>query len=158
MSLAGLSFWAGTDKNDPPVKCEIRIRPEGEWEHPIGPTKVAVGHASPQRPIIRYPDWHAELEGCAEYYKLPSTLFQAAYVPDEMPLTPGKTYHVDITASRPIMAYADGDYYADGYAYYEGLQVDRVGSNTRRTFHSNRWTLAMNIVTYANREGRPPGQ
>ena len=75
-----------------------------------------------------------------------------------MPLTPGKTYHVDITASRPIMAYADGDYYADGYAYYEGLQVDRVGSNTRRTFHSNRWTLAMNIVTYANREGRPPGQ
>ena len=41
-------------------------------------------------------------------------------------LTPGKLYHVEIKASRPIMAYADGDYYKLGYAYYEGLQVDRV--------------------------------
>jgi hypothetical protein len=162
VSLAGISFWAGTDKGDKPVTCEIRIRPDGEWERPFGPVKVAVGHPSPERPIIRYPDGVAQVEGCDDYYKLPSTLFQVAYMPDEMPLKPGKTYLIDITASRPIMAYADGDYYAGGHAYYEGLKVDRVAGTTRRTFHSDRWTLAMSIVTYANPGGAPlnasPGQ
>jgi hypothetical protein len=34
-----------------------------------------------------------------------------------------------------------------------GLQVDRIAGNGRRTFHSNRWTLVMNIVTFAQKEG-----
>ena len=52
--------------------------------------------------------------------------------------------------------YAYGDYYKNGYAYYEGLKVDRVAGNGRRTFHSNRWTLAMSIVTYAKPGGVGP--
>jgi hypothetical protein len=43
--------------------------------------------------------------------------------------------------------YADGYYCHDGFASYEALQVDRVGKPW--AFHSERWTLAMNIVTYA---------
>jgi len=151
-SLAGITFYAGTDGRDEPVECEIRIRPDGEWEHPIGVGKVAVGHDSPARPIIRYPEWPKPLEEYEAFYKLPCKLFQVAYLPGEVKLEPGRTYHIDIVASRPIMAYADGDYYKDGYAYYEGLQVDRVAGGGRRTFHSNRWTLAMSIVTYAGSE------
>lgn len=148
-SLAGVTFFAGTDGTDEPITCEIRIRPEGEWEHPIGPGKIAVGRDSPERPIIRYPELPRPLKGYEAYYKLPCKLFQAAWLPGEVELEPGKTYHIDIVASRPIMAYADGDYYKNGYAYYEGLKVDRVAGNGRRTFHSDRWTLAMSIVTYA---------
>jgi hypothetical protein len=155
VSLAGISFWAGTDQKPEPIECTILIRPDGEWEHPIGPIKVAVGHKSPERPIIRYPEWPSPLEGYESYYKLPSTLFQVAYLPDEVPLEKGRKYYIDVSTSRPIMAYADGDYYAEGYAYYEGLQVDRLAGGGKRTFHSNRWTLAMNIVTYANEKGRP---
>lgn len=154
-SLAGITFYAGTDGDDEPITCEIRIRPDGEWERPIGPTRLATGRDSPVRPIIRYPESPRPLEDHATFYRLPSKLFQVAYLPDEVPLTPGRTYYVEITASRPIMAYADGDYYKHGHAYYEGLKVDRLGDSGRRTFHSLRWTLAMSIVTYAG-EGDEP--
>ena len=89
------------------------------------------------------------MKGYERYYKLPSLLFQVAYRPGELKLERNRTYYIDVVASEPIMMYADGDYYADGFAYYEGLQVDRLAAGGRRTFHSNRWTLAMNIVTYA---------
>ncbi len=155
-SLAGITFYAGTDGGDEPVECEIRIRPDGEWEHPIGVSKFAVGRDSPVRPIIRYPEYPKRPEGTEAFYKLPCKLFQFAYLPGEVKLEPGKTYLVEIIASRPIMAYADGDYYKMGYAYYEGLKVDRVAGNGRRTFHSNRWTLAMSIVTYAGEDEAGP--
>ena len=74
-------------------------------------------------------------------------------MPDEMPLVPGKTYYIEVVSSRPILMYADGDYYHDGHAYYEALQVDRIGGPW--TFHSERWTIAMNIVTYARPGGAP---
>jgi hypothetical protein len=148
-SLAGVTFYAGTDGLDKTLTCEVRIRPDGEWEHPIGVVKTAVGHDSPLRPIIRYPELPEPLKGHEAYYKLPCKLFQAAWLPGEVKLEPGRKYHVDIMGSRPIMVYGDGDYYKEGYAYYEGLKVDRVAGGGRRTFHSDRWTLAMSIVTYA---------
>ncbi len=151
VSLAGVSFWASDGDNSRAVKCDVKIRPEGEWERPIGPVKRAVGHESPVRPIIRYPDAPKPVEGYEAYYRLPCKLFQVACMPDEIPLKPGKTYYIEVTASEPILMYADGDFYDHGYAYYEGLKVDRLGYP--RAFHSDRWTLAMNIVTYA----RPGG-
>lgn len=151
VSLAGVSFWAGSATEVEPIECRILIRPDGTWEHPRGPVKVAVAHESPARPIIRYPEWPGVLEGYEEYYELPADFYQVAYMPDEMPLEPGKTYYIEVASSKPIMMYADGDYYQDGYAYYESLQVDRLGSPW--SFHSPRWTLAMNIVTYANPGG-----
>lgn len=155
VSLAGVSFWAssGSSEGSEPVRCRILVRPDGTWEHPLGPRKVAAAHASPARPIIRYPEIPARLPGYERWYELPSELYQVAYAPDEMPLEPGKTYYVEIVASQPILLYADGDYYHEGYAYYEGLQVDRTGQPW--TFHSERWTLAMNIVTYAKPGGGP---
>lgn len=155
VSLAGISFWAATGSADQRVECEVRIHPDGPWERPIGPIKRAVNHASPRRPIIRYPDLPTQVEGCADYYKLPSQLFQVAYMPDETPLVPGKTYYIEIVSYKPIMMYADGDYYVDGYAYYDRLKVDRTSGTPPYTFHSVRWTLAMNIVTYANKGGAP---
>lgn len=153
VSLAGVSFWASNGRNSRTVKCDVRIRPDGEWERPMGPVKTAVGHESPVRPIIRYPDAPRPVEGYESYYELPCKLFQVAYMPDELPLKPGKTYYIEVTASEPILMYADGDYYDHGYAYYEGLKVDRLGYP--RAFHSDRWTLAMNIVTYAKPGGAP---
>ena len=155
VSLAGISFWAAGGDGSEPVACEVRVRPDGAWEHPIGPRKVAVAHKSPDRPIIRYTDAPKPVPGYEAYYKLPSDLFQVAYLPDELPLTPGKTYYIEVVSSRPIMMYADGDFYHDGYAYYEGLKVDRVAAGGRMTKHSDRWTLAMNIVTYAKPDGKP---
>ncbi|NLE59381.1 MAG: hypothetical protein GX616_13550, partial [Planctomycetes bacterium] len=89
------------------------------------------------------------------FYKLPSRLFQVAYMPDEIELKPGKTYYIEVIPTRPIMMYADGDYYKDGYAYYERLKADRASGAQPYAFHSERWTLAMNIVTYANKGGAP---
>jgi len=111
VSLAGISFWASNGNNSRTVKCEVKIRPDGEWERPVKLVKTAVGHESPVRPIIRYPDAPKPLEGYEDYYKLPCKLFQVAYMPDEMPLKPGKTYYIEVTASEPILMYADGDYY-----------------------------------------------
>jgi len=152
VSLAGISFWASSGQSAEPVRCEIAIHPDGPWERPIGPRKIAVSHPSPARPRIRYPD-SRPVPGCEAFYKLPCELYQVAYQPDELPLAPGKTYYVAIKPSRPLMVYADGDYYADGYAYYEQLKADRASGPM--TFHSERWTLAMNIVTYANPGGAP---
>ncbi|NLE57788.1 MAG: hypothetical protein GX616_05465 [Planctomycetes bacterium] len=152
-SLAGITCWAAVE-GDAEVKCEIRVREEGPWGKMLKPAKVARGLESPARPLIRYLDTPAPLPGYESWYKLPARLFQAAYIPDEMPLTPGKTYYVELVPTRPVMMYADGDFYQEGYAYYEGLKMDRAiaGGTTK---HSKRWTLAMSIVTYANKNGTP---
>lgn len=155
VSLAGISFWAATGTGAEPVECDVRLHPDGPWERPIGPVKTAVNHPSPVRPKIRYPEQPSQVEGCANYYTLPSQLYQVAYMPDEMALEPGKTYYIEVIPRKPVMMYADGDYYADGYAYYERLKVDRAAGSAPYTFHSQRWTLAMNIVTYANKGGTP---
>ncbi|MBN1419627.1 MAG: hypothetical protein JXP34_12690 [Planctomycetes bacterium] len=147
VSLAGITFWAASGGTDP-VAGEIRIRTEGPWGDLVKPVKVATGHASPIRPIIRYPDTPAPVPGYEDWYRLPSQLFQIAYFPGELALVPGETYCVEFIAQRPVMLYADGDYYRNGFAYYEGLKVDRQVSG-RITKHSERWTIAMNIVTYA---------
>lgn len=153
VSLAGISFWAVSERKGEPVECTILVRPDGTWEYPIGPKKVTVAHESPSRPIIRYPEHPSRVPGYETWYELPAELHQVAYAPDEMHLTPGKRYYIEVVASRPILMYADGDYYHDGYAYYEALKVDRIGKPW--TFHSDRWTLAMNIVTYAKPGGVP---
>lgn len=152
-SLAGINFWAAAEQ-DKEVQCEVRVRDEGPWGKMLKPAKVARGHPSPARPIIRYPDVPPPLPGYEAWYKLPARLFQVAYMPDEMPLTPGKTYYVELVPTRPIMMYADGDFYQEGYAYYEGLKMERAVAG-RTTMHSKRWTLVMNIVTYANKGGAP---
>ena len=69
--------------------------------------------------------------------------------------SPGKTYYIEVVPTKPIMMYADGDYYKNGYAYYERLKADRASGAQPYAFHSERWTLAMNIVTYANKGGAP---
>ena len=69
-------------------------------------------------------------------------------------LSPGQTYYVELIFTRPVMMYADGERYQGGYAFYEGLKVDRQMAG-QITKHSKRWTLAMNIVTYANEGGKP---
>ena len=74
-----------------------------------------------------------------------------------MRLEPGNAYCVELIPSRPVMMYADGDFYHKGYAYYEGLEVDRQWHG-HATKHSECWILAMTIVTYANAEGGPLGQ
>lgn len=153
VSLAGISFWAASA--DPDIECEIRIHPNGPWDHAIGPRKVAVAHESPLRPKIRYPEVPKPVPGQEALYKLPSRLFQVAYMPDELKLEPGKTYYIEVIPTKPIMMYADGDYYKNGYAFYERLKADRASGAQPYTFHSERWTLAMNIVTYANKAGGP---
>lgn len=151
-SLAGVSFW-GSNGSDKPVSCRIAIREGGPSGKPIGPVKTAIGHASPDRPIIRYPDIPGELPEHESYYKLPCDFFQVAYAPDEVSLEPGQTYYVEINADDPLMLYADGDYYRHGFAYYEGLKVEEL--RQYHAFHSDRWTLAMTIVTYENPGGAP---
>ena len=74
------------------------------------------------------------------------------YQPNELRLEPGKIYYVEVIPSTPVMMYADGDFYRSGYAFYEGLKVERIRYG-HATLHSNRWTLAMTIITYANSEG-----
>jgi len=134
----------------------VRIREEGPGGRLIGPVKTAVSVDSPDRPIIRYAEIPGQLPGHEEFYKLPCDLFQVAYPPDEVKLEPGKTYYVELTADEPIMMYADGDFYHRGYAYYEDKQVvDKTEENRYMTFHSNRYTLAMNIVTYEHPGGVP---
>jgi hypothetical protein len=154
-SLAGVSFWASSGQEEEPVRCEVVVHPEGPWEKPIGPRKVAVAHSSPLRPKIRYPQAPKKLTGYESFYQLPCELYQVAFQPDEVPLNPGKTYYIELIPSRPLMMYADGDYYADGHAYYERLKVDRAAGTYPYAFHSERWTLTMNIVTYAKPGGAP---
>jgi hypothetical protein len=153
VSLAGVVFWASA--GDPrPVHCEVRVRREGPWGEMLKPAKVAVGHESPDRPTIEYPHTPAPASGFEDWQKLPCQRFQVAWQPDELVLTPGETYYVELVPNRPVLVYADGNCYKDGFAYYEGLKIDRqVGG--KATFHSFRWTLLMDIITYARPGGGP---
>lgn len=154
-SLAGLSFWASNGRVEP-SDCRIRILKDGPKGEQVGPTKTVVSCDSPDRPIIRYPDYPGPLPDHEAFYKLPSDLFQVAYGPDEVKLVPGQTYYVDITASEPLMMYADGEYYDHGHTYYDGKKIiDKTEANKSETFHSRRWTIAMNIVTYEHPGGVP---
>jgi hypothetical protein len=155
VSLAGLSFWASSGQTADPVTCEITVYPDSPKESAIGVRKVAVSHASPLRPKIRYPDQPATMPGYDSHRKLPCELYQVAYAPDEMPLVPGKQYYVEVKSSKPLSMYVDGDYYPGGYGYYERLKADKVAGSGSYLFHSDRWTLCMNIVTYANPGGKP---
>jgi len=40
-----------------------------------------------------------------------------------------------------------------GHGHYEDLKMERARHGN--TMHSDRWTLVMNIVTYANKGGTP---
>ncbi len=152
VSLAGVSFWGSNGSSDP-LTCEVRVLEGGPGGKQIGPVKTARGHDSPDRPIIRYPDIPGQLPGCEAYYSLPCDSFQIGYLPDEVPLEPDRTYYIQLSASEPLMMYADGEYYYRGYAHYEGLKAEQMRKHA--TFHSTRWTLAMNIVTYENPGGVP---
>lgn len=153
VSLAGISFWASNGSTEQ-VMCEVRVRENGPYGAMIKPAKVARSHESSLRPIIRYTDTPAQMPEYKDFYKLPCQLFQTAYLPDELPLKPGRTYYIEVVATKPLMMYADGDYYGQGFAYYEGLKVERQEAG-RMTKHSTRWTLAMNIVTYMKPGGEP---
>jgi hypothetical protein len=144
-SLAGVSFW-GSNGGEQPVSCEVRVHKENPGGDLLRVVKVAPAHESPNRPIIRYTDFPKQVPGCESYYKLPADLFQVSYAPDELPLEPGLTYYIELVFSAPVMLYADGDYYDQGFGYYEDLKMERARFNN--TKHSDRWTLAMNIVTY----------
>lgn len=179
VSLAGLRFWgsdglhgAAADK-DGPLTCTIRIREDGPAGKLVGPpciarahdtsTQVAVGPSNDPAaqghefitagaPVVRYPETPGPLPGYEAYYKLPFDLFQAAWLPDEVALKPGKTYYVEIEASRPLMMFADGDAYAGGFGYYDGQKVEKEP----HLMHDDpRWTLLMDIVTYENPGGAP---
>jgi hypothetical protein len=149
VSMAGVAFW-GSNGSAEPVTCEVSIREDGPGGRRIGPTKTAVGHESPKKPIIRYPDWPGPLEGYDSYYEPPFDLFQASFLPEEVPLTPGESYYIELRFSEPVMLFADGEYYPDGYGYYDGRKMEED-----QMFHSKRWTLAMGIVTYENKGGAP---
>lgn len=148
-SMAAVQFWASNGSLNP-VSCEVRIRENGPDGQQVGPTKVAVARNSPELPIIRYPDIPGQLPGYASYYEPPFDEFSVAFVPDECPLVPGQTYYVELTPSEPIMMFADGDYYHDGYAYYNLQRIE-----SEQIFHSPRWTLLTSIVTYENPGGLP---
>lgn len=153
LSMAGVSFW-GSNGSSAPVTCDVRLREGGPGGRQVGPTKTAQGHDSPVRPIIRYPEIPSRLEGHDSYYALPCDFFQVAWLPDEAPLRPGETYYVELRPSMPMMLYADGDYYDHGYAYYQGRRID-ADLPRYSTFHSRRWTLAANLVTYERASGAP---
>lgn len=163
-SMAGLVFWASNGSHRR-MSCKVRIREEGPSGKVIGSTKTAMSHECPTGPYIRYPDWPGPEKGYEEYYKLkgdPITgddktgyyeyaqIFQVAYVPDEVPLEPGKRYYVELTFSEPVLPIVDGDYYKDGFGYYDGEKIDED-----KVFHSSRWTVAGQIVTYQNPGGIP---
>lgn len=149
LSMAGVQLWASNGSANP-VSCTVGIRENGPGGSPVGPVKTAAGRAISERPIIRYPDIPGELPGYETYYDPPYDQFSAAWVPDEAPLVPGRTYYVDLQFSEPVMAFVDGDYYHDGYGYYSGQQI-----TSDNLFHSPRWTMAMSIVTYENPGGAP---
>jgi hypothetical protein len=154
-SLAGLAFWANNG-SDRPVSCEVIIRqdyPGGDLPVRDAKPKIATAHASPVRPHIRYPDYPRRLEDYARYYELPADLFQVSYAPDEIPLEEGRMYYVELAFSEPVVLYADGDAYVQGYGHYEDLTTQRVRRGN--SMHSARWTLVMDIVTYANPGGTP---
>ncbi|MBI4582024.1 MAG: hypothetical protein HY718_20170 [Planctomycetes bacterium] len=178
VSMAGLRFWAsdgihGGGNEEPPLTCRIQIREDGPDGKPVGPARIASAHDTstqvvvgpsddPQAqghkyvdygaPFVRYPETPGPLPGFERYYELPFDMFQATWLPDEVPLTPGRTYYVEVEAGRPLMMFADGDAYAGGFGYYEGRKVEREDG----LMHGDpRWTLLMDIVTYENPGGAP---
>ena len=163
-SMAGLVFWA-CNPSDSVIKCKVRIREQGPNGTVIGPTKTAIGHECPSGPFIRYPDWPGPQKGYEEYYKLRpdeitgettvgyyahARLFQVAYLADEVKLEPGKRYYIDLEFSEPVLPIVDGDYYKDGFGYYDGQKMEKD-----KVFHSSRWTIAGQIMTYQNPAGKP---
>jgi len=149
VSMAGVQLWA-TNGSANPVNCTVRIRENGPGGAQVGPAKTAIGRPISSRPVIRYPDIPGELPGYEAYYDPPYDQFSAAWVPDEAPLIPGRTYYIDLEFTDPVMAFVDGDYYHDGYGYYNGTRMTED-----YLFHSPRWTMAMSIVTYENPGGAP---
>lgn len=148
-SMAGVQLW-GSNGSDASVTCTVRVRQESPDGPPVGPSKTATGRPISRRPVIRYPDIPGQLAGCEAFYRPPFDQFSASFVPDEAPLEPGRTYYVELLFSSPVMLFADGDFYHDGFAYYDGQKIEQD-----TMFHSARWTLAMSIVTYENPGGVP---
>ncbi len=144
-SLAGISFWANNGSSKA-FGCEIRIRQDNAGGDLLKVVKWSQAHDSPLRPVIRYADWHRPYPGAESYWKLPADLLQVSFAPGEVPLEKGKMYFIEMSFSEPVVCYADGDCYDHGYAYYEDLKMEKARySNTK---HSQRWTLAVNVVTY----------
>jgi penicillin amidase len=170
VSLAGLRLWGNSGGPDP-VSCRIAILVDGPGGRAVGPAKTAVSHdmgvepvlrdtsdrpagepplAMAGAPAIRYPNEPGVLPGHERHYRLPHDLFQAAYIPDEAPLVPGKTYSIDLEFDRPMMVFADGDFYEPGYLYHDGRRADREPGIQ----HGDpRGTLLVDIVTYAQPGG-----
>lgn len=158
--MAGLVFW-GINEAGKPISCTVRIRESGPTGKQIGPAKIAVGHEVPQGPFIAYPDvpgpmpgyesWYRQVENTDRASYIISRVFQIGYAPGEVILQPGQTYYVDLNFSAPIILYVDGDYYASGFAYYDGAKVERESGLQHGDY---RFTLAMTIVTYRNETGR----
>lgn len=174
-SMAGLVFWA-TNGSDAPMTCTARLREDGPEGKVIGPSKTARGHdVSGVGPFFRYAHGPGALEGYEHFYRIAVDplgkpvppeeelmceaghmyniqLFQVAFVPDELPLEPGKSYYVDLQFSKPVLMVVDGMFYPRGYGYYDGLKITKEIEHPIM-FHSDRWTLGMSIVTYANEGG-----
>ncbi|MHC4098207.1 MAG: hypothetical protein ACYSU3_19385 [Planctomycetota bacterium] len=112
--------------------------------------RTVVAQDSPEQPVIRYPQIPGQMPGFETYYEYPFDRFAVAWTAGEVKLTPGRQYYVDCFFSEPVLLFADGDYYHDGYAYYDRRKVDKD-----KLFHSPRWTLLMTIVTYENNGGVP---
>jgi hypothetical protein len=163
-SMAGLVFWACWPF-DSTLTCKVCIREDGPNGKVIGPTKTAIGHQCKWGPFIRYPDWPGPEKGYEKYYELRpdeitgetnvgycahAKVFQVAYLPDEVKLEPGKRYYIDLEFNHPVLPIVDGDYYKDGFGYYNGEKVEKD-----KVFHSARWTIAGQIVTYENTGGKP---
>jgi hypothetical protein len=159
VSMAGVVCWAN-DASADPVSCQIRIREEGPDGKVIGPTKTMIGHECSPGPYVRYPDQPGPLPGYEAYFKwsgkepevpFPDKVYQVAYAPGEIRLEPGKSYYLDLTFSKPVLVYVDGDYYHGGFGYYNGEKIEAE----RFLQHGDkRWTLAATIVTY-ERAGGP---
>ena len=163
VALAGIAFW-GSNGSDQAVSCKVQIRKDGPNGATIGPARTARGHDSRHRPIIRYPDVPGPLPGYESYYpdttvdpptpasaapKRMADVFQVCYGPEELPLTPGNTYYVQVTCDEPLMMFADGDYYKDGYAYCDDVKVEE---DSGLQHGDRRWTLVMTIVTYSGQQ------
>ena len=148
-SAAGIVLWASAGGTTN-VTCTMRLRADGPDGRAVGPAKTVAGHVSPDRPVIRYPEIPGPLEGYERFYERPFLLFQAAFTPDEALFEPGETGYVDLEFSQPVLVFADGDFDPTGHAYYGGRRIDE-----EHVFHSDRWTLMMQIVTYANPGGAP---
>mgnify|MGYP005841645405 CR=1 FL=1 len=180
VSAAGVRFWgsdgvhdaAATDSRDG-LTCTVRIREHGPKGRVVGPARTTRAHNTSTQevirvtgeagtgtdapggrgaPVVRYPETPGPLPGHERYYRCPFDMFQVAWAPDEVRLSPGTTYYLELEASRPLMMFADGDALAGGFGFYEGTKVEAEPN----LMHGDpRWTLLMDIVTYENPGGVP---